>query len=56
MAQRTDCDAFDLARDLDPGYGEAFDRARLAGVEAIAIGTKITRDGVEIGREIEIVI
>ena len=56
LVQRTDCDAFDLARDLDPGYGEAFDRARLAGVEAIAIGTKITRDGVEIGREIEIVI
>lgn len=49
LVQRTDCARFDLARDLDPGYGAAFDRARAAGVEAISIGTEITLDGVTIG-------
>ena len=39
LVQRTDCAGFALARDLDPGYGAAFDRARMAGVEAICHGT-----------------
>ena len=54
LVQRTDCTRFDLARDLDPGYRAAFDRARAAGVEAIAMGTKIDRTGVEIGDLVEI--
>jgi sugar fermentation stimulation protein A len=52
LVQRTDCGRFDLARDLDPAYGAAFDRARKAGVEAICYGTEITRGGVEIGAPI----
>lgn len=55
LVQRTDCTRFDLARDLDPGYGVAFDRARAFGVEAIAMGTRIDRDGVEIGSPVEII-
>ncbi len=54
LVQRTDCTRFDLARDLDPAYGIAFDRARKAGVEAISIGTMISHDGVEIGRPIPV--
>ena len=54
LVQRTDCGRFDLARDLDPAYGAAFDRARAAGVEAIAMGTRIDREGVEIGDSIEV--
>ena len=53
LIQRTDCTRFDLARDLDPGYGAAFDRARAAGVEVIAMGTKIDRTGVEIGDPVQ---
>ena len=34
---------------LTPGYGAAFDLARQAGVEVMAIGTKIAQTGVEIG-------
>lgn len=34
--QRADCDAFSVAGDIDPGYGDAFQRARAAGVEALA--------------------
>ena len=48
LVQRTDCDRFDLARDIDPTYGAAFDAAREAGVEVICIGTRITPVGVEI--------
>ncbi|MEL7202770.1 MAG: DNA/RNA nuclease SfsA [Pseudomonadota bacterium] len=48
LVQRTDCDRFALARDLDPKYGEAFDAARRAGVEVLCYETSITRLGVEI--------
>ncbi|HVV40167.1 MAG TPA: DNA/RNA nuclease SfsA [Nitrobacter sp.] len=34
--------AFALARDIDPGYGRAFDRARAAGVEALARVCRVT--------------
>jgi sugar fermentation stimulation protein A len=39
---------FALARDIDPGYGEAFDLARRAGVEAIAYRCGITCAGIEV--------
>jgi sugar fermentation stimulation protein A len=38
--------AFALARDIDPGYGLAFDRACAAGVEAIAYTCRISHGGV----------
>lgn len=37
-----------LARDLDPGYGAAFDRARAAGVEAIGLVCRIDLGGIEV--------
>ncbi len=40
--------AFKLARDIDPGYGKAFDVARGAGVEAIAYRCGITCEGIEV--------
>ena len=49
LVQRTDCRRFDLARDLDPVYGEAFDRARSAGVEILCFGTDISTEGVVLG-------
>jgi sugar fermentation stimulation protein A len=39
---------FALARDIDPAYGEAFDAARRAGVEAIAYRCTITCEGIEV--------
>ena len=54
LVQRTDCAAFDLARDLDPAYGAAFDAARDAGVEVLAMGTRIHHAGVEMGDPIKV--
>jgi sugar fermentation stimulation protein A len=39
---------FTLARDIDPGYGRAFDAARAAGVEALAYRCGITCEGIEV--------
>ena len=46
---------FKLARDIDPGYGKAFDSARSAGVEAIAYRCGISRDGIEVAEPVSIV-
>lgn len=40
--------AFTLARDIDPAYGTAFDRAMRDGVEAIAYRCRIAPDGIEL--------
>jgi sugar fermentation stimulation protein A len=43
-----------FARDIDPAYGAAFDRARAAGVEAIALGCRISPEGIEAERAIPV--
>ncbi len=48
LVQRTDCARFRLARDLDPAYAAAFDRARDRGVEAICLDTSISPEGVSL--------
>ncbi len=44
LVQRTDCDRFSLAADIDPAYAAAFDAA--TGVERLIVGTRITPEGV----------
>jgi sugar fermentation stimulation protein A len=46
---------FSLARDIDPKYGVAFDRARARGVEAIAWRCQISCEGIEIEGPVPIV-
>ena len=48
LVQRDDAERFMLARDIDPGYGAAFDQAMAAGVEAIAYGCALNADGIEV--------
>jgi sugar fermentation stimulation protein A len=46
---------FALARDIDPNYGRAFDRALARGVEVLAVRCAITVDGIEIVAPVPIV-
>lgn len=55
LVQRTDCDHFRLAGDIDPDYASAFSKARAAGVEAICYTCKIDRDGIELSHSLPIV-
>jgi sugar fermentation stimulation protein A len=45
---------FALARDIDPAYGAAFDRARAAGVEAIAYRCRIDRAAITLAGPVPI--
>ena len=45
---------FALARDIDPGYGAAFDAARAAGVEAFAYRCGISYGGIEVAEQVPI--
>lgn len=42
LIQRSDCERFALCADLDPTYARAFEQARKAGVEAMAIRCHIS--------------
>jgi sugar fermentation stimulation protein A len=46
---------FALARDIDPDYGRAFDRARAHGVEAIARRCVLTTDAIVVSEAVPIV-
>lgn len=47
LIQRDDVSAFTLARDIDPGYAEAFDYAASAGVEMCAVRCSVSHGGIE---------
>ena len=46
---------FALARDIDPAYGAAFDRALKAGVEALAYTCRLQRDAITLAGPVEII-
>ncbi len=54
LVQRGDADRFALARDIDPGYGAAFDKARAAGVEAVAYLCRLSLDEMVVERPLPI--
>lgn len=55
LIQIGSAERFKLARDIDPNYGAAFDRARSRGVEAMAWRCAITQDGIEIAEPVPMV-
>ena len=55
LIQRGDCQRLQLARDVDPVYALAFDRAIAAGVEAIALRCKMSVESIDIDKAIPIV-
>jgi sugar fermentation stimulation protein A len=48
VVQRSDTASFSLARDIDPVYAAAFDRARAAGVEVIAYACRLSADEIRL--------
>ncbi|KIC51795.1 DNA/RNA nuclease SfsA [Tateyamaria sp. ANG-S1] len=54
LVQRTDCDRFTLAADIDPTYAAAYAAATAAGVETLCLGTHITPKGVLVGAPIAV--
>ena len=54
LIQRTDCDRFTLARDIDPAYAAAYADARKAGVETLCFDCRITPDAVSLGAPIRV--
>lgn len=49
LVQRGDAERIAIARDIDPAYGTALDRARSAGVEVIAYRCVVTPEAIEVG-------
>uniref|UniRef100_UPI003562A2DD DNA/RNA nuclease SfsA n=1 Tax=Shimia sp. TaxID=1954381 RepID=UPI003562A2DD len=49
LVQRSDAAQVTLARDIDPAYAAAFDRAVAAGVEVLAYGCDLSPEGVSVG-------
>ncbi|MGB3446425.1 MAG: DNA/RNA nuclease SfsA [Xanthobacteraceae bacterium] len=54
VVQIGSAEAFSLARDIDPAYGRAFDRARAAGVEALAWRCRLTPEGIDLVQPIPV--
>jgi len=52
LVQRGDAKEFSLARDIDPAYGDAFDEAAHAGVEAFVYMCELSPEGIEVTRKI----
>ena len=48
LVQRSDCDRFELAADIDPTYATAAHAARAAGVEMLRVRAEVTPLGIEI--------
>ena len=54
LVQRTDCERFDVAQDIDPAYAAAYAQARAHGVELRCFATKISPDFIDLGPELAI--
>jgi sugar fermentation stimulation protein A len=55
IIQIPSADRFTVARDIDPAYATAFDRARARGVEMLAWRCAVTVEGIEIAAPVAVV-
>jgi sugar fermentation stimulation protein A len=55
VIQIPSAERFAVARDIDPAYAAAFDRARVSGVETLAWRCAVTVEGIEIAAPVPIV-
>jgi sugar fermentation stimulation protein A len=54
LVARDDCHRVRVAGDIDPAYAKAFDAARAAGVEIMALGTRISPLGIWASEKLEV--
>ena len=54
VVQREDCDGFAVAADIDPSYAEAFEKARLGGVEALCYSCKLSLRDIRLDRPLPV--
>ncbi len=54
LIQRADATRLSLARDVDAGYGRAFDAAIAAGVEVIAVRCRLSPEAIEVDKLVPI--
>jgi sugar fermentation stimulation protein A len=54
LAQRSDCGAFAVAGDIDPGYAEALAAAEAAGVEMLAARCSVEPEGIAVADPLEL--
>ena len=55
LVQRTDCERVTVAADIDPAYGDGLARARVAGVEVMAMDCLISPEAITLGRALPFV-
>lgn len=53
LVQRADASAMTIARDIDPAYGEALDKARAAGVEVAAYNCKVAPKSITVANPVD---
>ncbi len=56
LGQRSDCERFTIAADLDPAYANALEKAVKAGVEAYCFTCYLSEQAIAVNKEIPIVI
>jgi sugar fermentation stimulation protein A len=54
LVQRTDCDRFTLAGDIDPAYAAAYHAAAAQGVEVLCLGTNISPQTLHLGERLRV--
>lgn len=56
LVNRTDCETFKLAGDVDPNYAEEFSKAAAAGVEKIIYRSTIDESGIKLDKSLKALI
>ena len=56
LIQRTDCETFSPAEDIDPAYAKALREAVSQGVQAFALEAKPTPEGISVTRQLPVIL
>lgn len=54
LVQRSDCNVFNIAKDIDPTYAKTLAKAKKAGVEILCYDCELSQTEINIGKKLEI--